>query len=198
MGGQQFTGGTNLQRGATIYKEGVGNNLHWGGQQFASASVAQQLQTNPALNLILDPGGSGHIARSCIRFRSIGKARRSRAPRRGSVAHRGCRYTATTHGVGNGERGARGGGIIMMLMMMIYGLPPTPATLRGWWWGGMPEAGPYWCCVQSKTKQPRRAILAHASILLLLRRHNNRCVLSCPRWKKRDELRVASEDKASR
>ena len=146
MGGQQFTGGTNLQRGATIYKEGVGNNLHWGGQQFASASVAQQLQTNPALNLILDPGGSGQIARSCIRFRSIGKARRSRAPRRGSVAHRGC-STATTHGVGNGERGARGGGIIMMLMMMIYGLPPTPATLRGWWWGGMPEAGPYWCCV---------------------------------------------------
>ena len=76
----------------------------------------------------------------------------------------------------------------MMLMMMIYGLPPTPATLRGWWWGGMPEAGPYWCCVQSKTKQPRRAILAHASILLLLRRHNNRCVLSCPRSKEQDEM----------
>ena len=126
--GHQFTkGGNNLQRG--------GNNLHWGGQQFASASVAQQLQTNPALNLILDPGGSGHIARSCIRFRSIGKARRSRAPRRGSVAHRGCRYTATAHGVGIGERGARGGGMIMMLMM-IYGPPPTPATLRRWWWGG--------------------------------------------------------------
>ena len=75
-----------------------------------------------------------------------------------------------------------------MLMMMIYGLPPTPATLRGWCGGGMPEAGPYWCCVQSKTKQPRRAILAHASILLLLRRHNNRCVLSCPRSKEQDEM----------
>ena len=26
------------------------------------------------------------------------------------MAHRGCRYTATAHGVGIGERGARGGG----------------------------------------------------------------------------------------
>ena len=165
-------------------------NLRWKGQEF-TFSLADFADFSDKTH-----GGSG--LRGCIRCRSPGKARRSRAPRRGSVAHRGCRYTATAHGVGIGERGARGGGIIMMLMMMIYGLPPTPATLRGWWWGGMPEAGPYWCCVQSKTKQPRRAILAHASSLLLLRRHNNRCVLSCPRWKKRDELRVASEDKASR
>ena len=107
-GGQQFTGGTNLQRGATIYKGGATIYIG-GGQQFASASVAQQLQTEP-LQLRIRPRGFRTLPGAASIAAALAR-RGAAAPHGGDpwpTVDAGIRRLRTGWGLGRGGRGEGG------------------------------------------------------------------------------------------